>query len=426
MRQREFPSGKTLSLSSALLSTRKACNQIHASDDDQLFLDHISNIHSLSMFVQACERTDYRSYIVKSLPSTKSIHKLSVLSTDVRFFISIHFVSMFFRTLHIQPIFIFSSRFNSLQIEKHRHQTAANGSGRFVLSPNAASYADSEHQSQHQFDVSSRFHRPIIGSADSHRPPDLLPYGQHQSVTIENSLANNLAGNFGTTSSVLSHNKHHTFDASSFDDDVNHGLIINNDYRAHGMNFFETSSAAQLLSDKHSMRRPSDEIDLRIYDLDEMASHRNLHGANEPSAVASMTTNTRTVIATGKAIVSPNRVRHSPSTASMASKSNASSFHNIHSLANAKKSSATTMAGQPMQQPSRLKFSDNGSTTVSNCKPRQSIVRTSSTSFSFLSTAYHHNQQQDHFLWCRVVDAVTTITSLQIVARCFLLFSRTK
>lgn len=285
--------------------------------------------------------------------------------------------------------------------EKRQRQKPSNES-RFILSPSKSNYSESDHQNSAQFQVSTRYH----SGADAHLPPDLLPYGQHQAITIHNSLASSSStkGTFTTSSPMLS-SKHIAF-ASSFDDDINHGLIINNDYRLHENRGTDNADGAFPLADNYLSRRTSDEIDLRIYDTDKEPHHRKFYAstskaASEPNAAASMTTNTRTVIATGKSLMSP--IRNIDSYARSASlaaecaafaRTTASPYYSANpSLSTAKVSVAVPHSS--VQQPSLVKLSDNGGTNVSNCKPRQSIVRTS-TSFSFLSTGY--NQQQDNFL----------------------------
>lgn len=330
-----------------------------------------------------------------------------------------------------------------------------------------------EHQLLNQMQQQHQLlrHHPITSNA--RLPPDLLPYGQHQSLALKNSLNNSISSGGSSSGSsscggstvIIDHRKFETYaTSSSYEDDILDAMkSIANDVVDSGADDGRLYS-----SEKHLIRRPSDddddddddeeERDLRIYHHDlgatTMKSTASTSTAPKPFSLLGTSCTTTMTIATGKTttLIPTHRFKNYELTSTLPSSSSTltNSITSIHSTGhtrnynypfynnnNNSQTSLMSAANSPLtaaasshhptsnnaSMQSNLKTtesmsghghtataisscgnsSSNGSsssgsgsnTSTANCKPRQSIVRTSP-SFTFLSTGYH--QQQDNFL----------------------------
>lgn len=290
-----------------------------------------------------------------------------------------------------------------------------------------------QHQQRHQIASNARL------------PPDLLPYGQHQSLTLKNSLNNSSSCSSGSSSggstviidhrtqTYISNNKYDAY-AASYDDDIIDGITMNNvaivDDDDDNDGTDPNDSGRLFLSEKHLIRRPSDEPDLRIYHHDivgsigtnSVSSMKSTTSQKPFSLLGSSSTTTMT-IASGKTttLLPSHRFKNydfmtSPTPQTITTKNNNNNnypfYNNMCNMGSTTTSTAMIMTSSPQaviaSTHSNLKSSEsvsNASAPTTNCKLRQSIVRTSP-SFSFLSTGYH--QQQDNFLWCFTVLSMLT------------------
>lgn len=223
---------------------------------------------------------------------------------------------------------------------------------------------------------------------DARLPPDLLPYGQHQSLVLQNSLKNSSSSSTGssTSTAILDHrnqiyNGNNSSNSNSTasnrfafaytDDRLNEHLTDDDD-----------ENDMQQLFRRHT---PIEEPDLRIYHND-IKTTKSYAKLNSPSPTIS----TNSVIGTNKLTTSamPHRTTNiyelTPASTILNTNYSAKQFNKINPT------KTSTLQMNPVTK--AIDNHDNGSV---NCKPRQSVVRTSP-SFSFLSTGY--NQQQDNFL----------------------------
>lgn len=277
-------------------------------------------------------------------------------------------------------------------------------------------------------------------ASNARLPPDLLPYGQHQSLALKNSLNNSSSsGSSGCSSggsTVIIDHRTQTYSSSSskydayaasYDDDINDAMKIRSDDDI-GIDDVDSDSGRLLYSsERHLIRRPSDEPDLRIYHHDivggiiaSSSGGNSMRSSSSPkpfSLLGSSCTTTMT-IASGKTttLLPSHRFKNyelSSSAAAVTSMPAAvtataptaigSNKHNNYSFYSNGTTACSTLvmasskqAAAPMQTSPKSTASESiGNASAANCKPRQSIVRTSP-SFSFLSTGYH--QQQDNFL----------------------------
>lgn len=200
------------------------------------------------------------------------------------------------------------------------------------------------------------------------------------------------------------------------------------------------------LSEKHLIRRPSDEPDLRIYHHDIVGgissignsgagngNSMNSTASQKPfSLLGSSSCTTTMTIASGKTLPSHRFKNYElsstsssslspsassmvmPSTTTIATKHNNYPFYSSSNGTTACSTLVMTSQAQAVAtMQSNLKSMTETSisnASTANCKPRQSIVRTSP-SFSFLSTGYH--QQQDNFLWCSIDASILLLLVLQ-------------
>lgn len=262
-------------------------------------------------------------------------------------------------------------------------------------------------------------------------PPDLLPYGQHQSLAQKNSL--NSSGSSGSSSggsTVIIDHRTQTYSSNSSNSNNKYETYVDDDGCIDDMENIgnnendnddgdNDSGKLLFLSEKHLIRRPSDERDLRIYHHDivggigigSSASNSMKLTTSQKSfglLGASCTTTTTMTIASGKTTTllpshrfknnyelssmssSPPSLTSSSTTTTMPNKHNLYPFYNPNPMASSQQSIVASTH-------SNLKLTSESVSVAStaNCKPRQSIVRTSP-SFSFLSNGYH--QQHDNFL----------------------------
>lgn len=295
-----------------------------------------------------------------------------------------------------------------------------------VMASPTATRLNSEHQllNQMQHHQSLQLHQRHQTASNAPRlPPDLLPYGQHQSLALKNSLNNssNSSGGSGSgsgsssggstviidhrTQTYSSNNKYEPYTASYDDDVIDAMRSIGCEDDDGG----DSDSGRLFLSD--------DEPDLRIYHHDIVGgigtigstANNSMKSTATPkpfSLLGSSCTTTMT-IASGKTttLLPSHRFKNyelsTPSSATThPSKNNNYPFYNNGTIAGST-GVVMTSAQQAVVASMHSNFKatesvgSTSTTAAANCKPRQSIVRTSP-SFSFLSTGYH--QQQDNFL----------------------------
>lgn len=257
-------------------------------------------------------------------------------------------------------------------------------------------------------------------ASNARLPPDLLPYEQHQSLALKNSLNNSSSsGSSGSSSggstviidhrtqTYSSNNKYEAYAASYDDDVINAMKIVGND-DVDG----DSDSSRLFLSEKHLIRRPSDEPDLRIYHHDIVGGIGSIGGGNsiktttsqKPFGLLGSSCSTTMTIASGKtaSLLPSHRFKNyelssTPSATTITSKNNNNyPFTNNSTMAGSTLVMTSSSHALTSMQ-SNLKSTESFSNaSAPHCKqPRQSIVRTSP-SFSFLSAGYH--QQQDNFL----------------------------
>lgn len=249
-------------------------------------------------------------------------------------------------------------------------------------------------------------------------PPDLLSYGQHQSLALKNSLNNSSSsGSSGCSSggstviidhrtqTYSSNNKYEVYAATYDDDVINTMKNIGND----NVDGDSSDSGRLFLSEKHLIRRPSDEPDLRIYHHDIVGSSGSSNSmkttaTQKPFGLLGSSCSTTMTIASGKTatLLPSHRFKNyelssMPSAMAITSKNNNNyPFTNNSTMAGSTLVMTSSSHALTSMQ-SNLKSTESFSNaSAAHCKqPRQSIVRTSP-SFSFLSAGYH--QQQDNFL----------------------------
>lgn len=268
-------------------------------------------------------------------------------------------------------------------VDVRLHQIVSTSS-EVIRSPNRHQYAMSGNE---QIQNSHTLQR----HTDSRLPPDLLPYGQHQSLVLQSSLKNSSSSSTGssTSTAILDHrnpayngnnngsgNGSNRFAAFTYTDDrLSEHLDDDDD---------DDESDMQQLFVRHT---PIEEPDLRIYHHDNVIKTTNKSYAklNSPSPTIS----TNSIIGTNKTTMSANLHR----TANSYELTPASTILNTcnYSVKHFNKTNASKAPTLQMNPVNKAMDNDSGK----NCKPRQSVVRTSP-SFSFLSTGY--NQQQDNFL----------------------------
>lgn len=268
-------------------------------------------------------------------------------------------------------------------VDVRLHQIVATSSG-VVGSPSRQTYAFANEQSLHQ---------TLQRHTDSRLPPDLLSYGQHQSLVLQNSLKNSSSSSTGSSTSTAildqrnqTHNGNNNSNSSgssrfafTYTDDRLREHLNDDD----NDDYDDDESDMQLFA-RHT---PIEEPDLRIYHNDNIITKTSKSYAklNSPSPTIS----THSVMATNKLTASnPHRTTNIYELTPASAILNANYNTGKHS---GKTNPSSKMSTLQMNPVTKVVDSDGGI----NCKLRQSVVRTSP-SFSFLSTGY--NQQQDNFL----------------------------
>lgn len=244
---------------------------------------------------------------------------------------------------------------------------------------------------------------------DARLPPDLLSYGQHQSLALQSSLKNSSSSSTGssTSTAILDHRIIQT----SYNNGTNTNHSTNGD-RSNNRFPYNSLFCDELSENYHDnvdgddddvqqlflRHTPIEEPDLRIYHTDSMMKKASTTTATMPKYgklnSSSPTMSSANIITTNKlssafpSYRSPNIYELTPASTILNT-----SYNNNNAKHLNRPFSSNTLKAQPTitattsTQPNRP--------TDPNCKLRQSVVRTSP-SFSFLSTGY--NQQHDNFL----------------------------
>lgn len=247
---------------------------------------------------------------------------------------------------------------------------------------------------------------------DSRLPPDLLPYGQHQSLVLQSSsLKNSSSSSTGssTSTAILDHRNpaYHcgTNSGSSGSGSGGSGSMSAGSGSRFAATFTYTDDRlSENLDDDDEndtqqlfvRRTPIEEPDLRIYSDNIIKTTKSYAKLNSPSPTSTTATTssssskaaTNTVISTTKQM---SLSTHRPTTNIYELTPASAILNTNYSVKHFNKSNASKLSTLQMNPVSNAIDNDS----AANCKPRQSVVRTSP-SFSFLSTGY--NQQQDNFL----------------------------
>lgn len=231
---------------------------------------------------------------------------------------------------------------------------------------------------------------------DSRLPPDLLPYGQHQSLVLQSSsLKNSSSSSTGssTSTAILDHrNNGGNGSGSGGSGSISAGssnrfaaaFTYTDDRLSENLDDDDENDTQQLFV----RRTPIEEPDLRIYHSDNIIKTTKSYAKlNSPSPTTTITTTNSVISTTKQTLMST----HRPITNIYELTPASAILNTNYSVKHFNKSNASKMSTLQMNPVGNA--IDNDSTV--NCKPRQSVVRTSP-SFSFLSTGY--NQQQDNFL----------------------------
>lgn len=245
-----------------------------------------------------------------------------------------------------------------------------------IGSPSRNHYVSVNEHTQHQHTLQRH--------TDSRLPPDLLPYGQHQSLVLQSSLKNSSSSSTGssTSTAILDHRN------PGFNGNTNSSS--NNRFAAFTYNDDRLSEHLddddmQQLFARHT---PIEEPDLRIYHNDNLIkTTKSYTKLNSPSPTTISTNSMAQCLTKMTMTTNPHRTTNNyeltPASTILNPNFNVKHFN---------KSNPSKTPTLQMSTVTKVIDGDNG--TI-NCKPRQSVVRTSP-SFSFLSTGY--NQQQDNFL----------------------------
>lgn len=248
---------------------------------------------------------------------------------------------------------------------------------------------------------------------DSRLPPDLLPYGQHQSLVLQSSsLKNSSSSSTGssTSTAILDHRNPAYSSINNGGGSGGSGSGGSGSGSASAGSSSNRFAAAFTYTDNRLSenlddddendtqqlfvrRTPIEEPDLRIYEFSDniIKTTKSYAKLNSPSPTTTSTSKiaTNTVISTTKQMSL--NAHHRPTTNIYELTPASAILNTNYSVKHFNKTNASKMSTLQMNPVSNA--IDNDSTV--NCKPRQSVVRTSP-SFSFLSTGY--NQQQDNFL----------------------------
>lgn len=240
---------------------------------------------------------------------------------------------------------------------------------------------------------------------DARLPPDLLSYGQHQSLVLQNSLKNSSSSSTGSSSStaILDHRIIQT----SYNNGTNTNSSTNADRSSNRFPYIFCDELSENYHDNVDgndddiqqlflRQTPIEEPDLRIYHTDSiikkaststtvtMPKYGKLNSSSPTMSSANITA-TNKLSSAFPSYRSPNIYELTPASTILNTNYNNNGNHfNRPINSNALKAQPTTATPTQFNRP-----------MDPNCKLRQSVVRTSP-SFSFLSTGY--NQQQDNFL----------------------------
>lgn len=272
-----------------------------------------------------------------------------------------------------------------------------------ILSPTRQIYVSAtDHATNHQ-----TLQRHAV--PDARLPPDLLSYGQHQSLVLQSSLKNSSSSSTGSSTSTA------ILDHRIIPSSHNNGTNTNNSTNAdRSGNRFPYIFCDELSENYHDnvdgndddiqqlflRQTPIEEPDLRIYHTDSMIKKASTTTAatatmpkygklnsSSPTMSSANITTTNKLSSAFPSYRSPNIYELTPASTILNTNYNNNAKHlNRPFNSNTLKAHPTT-AKTSTTQPNRP--------MDPNCKLRQSVVRTSP-SFSFLSTGY--NQQQDNFL----------------------------
>ncbi|XP_031625498.1 uncharacterized protein LOC116342137 [Contarinia nasturtii] len=266
------------------------------------------------------------------------------------------------------------------------HQIVSTSSGVIGSPTSRQMFASANEQSHHhQYQTMQRHH------TDSRLPPDLLPYGQHQSLVLQSSLKNSSSSSTGssTSTAILDHriqthsgNNNNNNSISSGGSSNRYAFAYTDDRLSEHLDDDDDESDMQLFV-RHT---PIEEPDLRIYHNDNVMTKTSKSYAklNSPSP-----TTTATAIASNKLTPSnPHRTTNIYELTPASAILNTNYSGGKHFTKTNSSKMTSTLQMNPV---TKVMENDGGM----NCKPRQSVVRTSP-SFSFLSAGY--NQQQDNFL----------------------------
>lgn len=278
-------------------------------------------------------------------------------------------------------------------IDIRLHQIVSTSSG-VIGSPSRQMFASANEQSlQHHHQQTMQRH------TDSRLPPDLLAYGQHQSLVLQSSLKNSSSSSTGssTSTAILDHRIQttHNGNNNSNSSGCNRFAFAYTDDRLSENLDDEDDTDMQQLFARHT---PIEEPDLRIYHNDNVItktskSYGKLNSPSPTISTHSTMLSTNKLTAANPIHRTTNIYELTPASAILnTSYSSSSSSSNNTGKHYTNKTNPTKMS--TLQMNPVTKVIDNNESSV-NCKPRQSVVRTSP-SFSFLSTGY--NQQQDNFL----------------------------
>lgn len=241
---------------------------------------------------------------------------------------------------------------------------------------------------------------------DSRLPPDLLPYGQHQSLVLQSSsLKTSSSSSTGssTSTAILDH-RNPAYNGTNNVGGGGGGTSVGSSNRfAAAFTYTDDRLSENLDEDDENdtqqlfvRRTPIEEPDLRIYHSDNpIKTTKSYAKLNSPSPPSSATATAATKASTNSVISTTKQTSlstHRPITNIYELTPASAILNTNYSVKHFNKSNASKMSTLQMNPVSNAIDNEN---SIVNCKPRQSIVRTSP-SFSFLSTGY--NQQQDNFL----------------------------
>lgn len=248
---------------------------------------------------------------------------------------------------------------------------------------------------------------------DSRLPPDLLPYGQHQSLVLQSSSLKNSSSSSTGSSTSTAILDHRNPAYSSTNNGGGGGSSSGGSGSTSGGSSNRFAAAFTYTDDRLNenlddddendtqqlfvRRTPIEEPDLRIYEFSDniIKTTKSYAKLNSPSPTT--TTSSSSKIATNTVISTTKQMslntHHRPTTNIYELTPASAILNTNYSVKHFNKSNASKMSTLQMNPVSNA--IDNDNSNAVNCKPRQSVVRTSP-SFSFLSTGY--NQQQDNFL----------------------------